>query len=255
MTADATETNKRPVLLIHGAWHGAWCWERWSEALKSRGFEHVIPVELRGHGYKVGEYKHARLKDYVSDVKTLISNLNTPPILIGHSLGCSIIQELMAEQQYPGVVLLAPIPQAKLFRAVFAKQLVRHPLLSLSSIIQGNMNPWVSSRKSPQLFFSEYIPVNEAQKYTDKMQGESFRLFLLDLLQAPPASKIGTPMLTVAAQNDHFFSVAAQRKTAEGLGSDFMVAPNSGHDIMLDIANNQVLDEVIDWLHIHTQNA
>ncbi|MEE9282251.1 MAG: hypothetical protein V3V67_18960 [Myxococcota bacterium] len=29
----------RPVLLVHGAWHGAWCWAKVIDALRERGVE------------------------------------------------------------------------------------------------------------------------------------------------------------------------------------------------------------------------
>ncbi len=35
----------RPVLLVHGAWHGAWCWAKVIDALRERGVE-VHATEL-----------------------------------------------------------------------------------------------------------------------------------------------------------------------------------------------------------------
>lgn len=245
---DIPEIKKRPIILIHGAWHGAWVWEQWISLFKNRGFDRLIPVELRGHGYKVGSYERARLEDYVQDIKTIIGTLNEEPILIGHSLGCSIMRELLAEKPYPAAVLIAPIPESKLFRRVFIKQLYRHPMMSLRSVLSGSMLPWVSGSHSSELFFSEYMPINEARAYTDRMQGESFRLFMLDLMRAAPVQQSGTPTLVVAAQNDKFFPVKVQRTTAQMLGSDFVVAPNAGHDIMLDTTSAQTAEEVIAWL-------
>ena len=39
------EPAKRPVVLVHGAWHGAWCWERVIPLLDTRGIE-ATAVEL-----------------------------------------------------------------------------------------------------------------------------------------------------------------------------------------------------------------
>src|SRR6187431_2302863 len=37
------------VALVHGAWHGAWCWERVVERLDARQVP-VVAIDLPGHG-------------------------------------------------------------------------------------------------------------------------------------------------------------------------------------------------------------
>ncbi|MGZ4769676.1 MAG: alpha/beta fold hydrolase, partial [Ilumatobacteraceae bacterium] len=37
------------IVLVHGAWHGAWCWDLVRERLESAGV-HVVAVDLPGHG-------------------------------------------------------------------------------------------------------------------------------------------------------------------------------------------------------------
>lgn len=41
----------RTVILIHGDWHGSWCWSLVTEQLAGRGISSV-PVDLDGHGLK-----------------------------------------------------------------------------------------------------------------------------------------------------------------------------------------------------------
>ncbi len=39
-----------PLLFIHGAWHGAWCWdEHFLDFFANNGF-HAVALSLRGHG-------------------------------------------------------------------------------------------------------------------------------------------------------------------------------------------------------------
>src|SRR5262249_1190536 len=40
-----------PVVLVHGMWHGSWCWSLVSEELAARGLGSVA-VDLDGHGLK-----------------------------------------------------------------------------------------------------------------------------------------------------------------------------------------------------------
>jgi len=244
-----TDLTKRPVVFIHGAWHGGWCWDRWNTIFKREHYANTIAVELRGHGYKTGSFKHARLENYVDDVKTIINELETEPILVGHSLGCTIIQYLCSQKQFPAAVMLAPVPAPKMFRRVFLHQISRHPFMSLRSTMTRTMKPWVTSKSSAKLFFSSSMPTQEAEAYTNRMQGESFRLFILDLLRSTPKVKPGTPTLVVAAQADRFFKVADQRRMAQNLDADFLLARNSGHDVMLDVASQETAEEVIAWLN------
>ncbi len=39
----------RACVLVHGAWHGAWCWDMVAPHLAEAGLN-VIAVELPGHG-------------------------------------------------------------------------------------------------------------------------------------------------------------------------------------------------------------
>lgn len=239
---------KTPIIFVHGAWHGSWCWEKWSTYFRDAGFEHVLPVEFRGHGYKTGEYKRARLEDYISDIKKFVSQMERTPILIGHSLGCSIIQGMMVDQQFPATVMLAPVPEPKLFRKVFLRQIARHPVIAARSLIERNMNAWVKSRHSAGFFFSNHIPESEIAQYMGWMQDESFRLFMLDLLWKAPHKPLTSPTLVVAAQDDTFFTVDMQRSTAQRLSADFLVSTTSGHDIMLDVSSRETALSVIEWL-------
>lgn len=73
-------------VLVHGAWHGSWCWKRVRKALRARGHEVFTPT-LTG----VGERSHllspqVNLETHIDDVVNLIrweelSNV----VLCGHS--------------------------------------------------------------------------------------------------------------------------------------------------------------------------
>ena len=45
----ASADSRPPVLLVHGAYHGAWCWDGWVERLDAEGWA-VHALDLRGHG-------------------------------------------------------------------------------------------------------------------------------------------------------------------------------------------------------------
>ncbi len=76
------------ILLVHGAWHGAWCWDRLLAPLKAEGFTpHTI--DLPGHGERAAETQ--TLAAYAQAVAEKLSELPGPAVLLGHSMGGQVI--------------------------------------------------------------------------------------------------------------------------------------------------------------------
>ena len=76
------------ILLVHGAWHGAWCWHKLIPALRAEGFTpHAI--DLPGHGLRNGETQ--TLAAYAEAVAEALHALPGPAVLLGHSMGGQVI--------------------------------------------------------------------------------------------------------------------------------------------------------------------
>lgn len=76
------------ILLVHGAWHGAWCWHKLIPALEAEGFTpHAI--DLPGHGLNVGGTQ--TLAAYAEAVAAKLATLPGPAVLLGHSMGGQVI--------------------------------------------------------------------------------------------------------------------------------------------------------------------
>jgi pimeloyl-ACP methyl ester carboxylesterase len=88
-------TRPNPLLFVHGALHGAWCWNvHFLDYFARHGFASHA-VNLRGHGNSEGREKlrWIRIADYVNDLADAVQKLPSPPVLIGHSLGGFVIQK------------------------------------------------------------------------------------------------------------------------------------------------------------------
>jgi pimeloyl-ACP methyl ester carboxylesterase len=85
-------TDKPPILLVHGAWGGAWVWRRVLAPLREAGHE-VHAVTLTGDG----ERAHLRRPDiglgtHVADVLGLVEAEELDDfVLVGHSYGGTVI--------------------------------------------------------------------------------------------------------------------------------------------------------------------
>jgi pimeloyl-ACP methyl ester carboxylesterase len=78
------------VVLVHGAWHGAWCFDRVVPLLRDAGIP-TIAVDLPGHGDDPGV-----LADHPADVARVVATLDAVDgevVLLGHSYGGSVITE------------------------------------------------------------------------------------------------------------------------------------------------------------------
>ncbi|MBV8213419.1 MAG: alpha/beta hydrolase [Verrucomicrobia bacterium] len=75
-------------VLVHGAWHGAWCWRRVISILRSAGHTVFAPT-LTGFGERVHLIRpDLTIEDFATDIVNVITaeELNDI-ILVGHSFG------------------------------------------------------------------------------------------------------------------------------------------------------------------------
>src|SRR5512134_2697443 len=105
------KTHATPLLFLHGAWHGAWCWENFLPYFAMQGYE-AHALSLRGHGNSEGRegIRWYSTSDYVADLRQVVKSLSVSPVLIGHSMGGYVVQKHLESQDAPAGVLLASIP-------------------------------------------------------------------------------------------------------------------------------------------------
>ncbi|MFO1536678.1 MAG: alpha/beta fold hydrolase [Actinomycetota bacterium] len=98
------------VVLVHGAFHGGWCWDRIVPGLTGAGLPPVV-VDLPGHGVgdpgPVGD-----LSDDAAHVRAVLDGCAGPVLLVGHSYGGAVITEAAAGRADVGhlVYLAAMVP-------------------------------------------------------------------------------------------------------------------------------------------------
>jgi pimeloyl-ACP methyl ester carboxylesterase len=79
------------VVLIHGAWHGGWCWDRVATQLRGAGYRVVAPT-LPGMGERRAELSTAI--DLDSHIQTAVDACNAMTgkvVLVGHSYGGFVV--------------------------------------------------------------------------------------------------------------------------------------------------------------------
>ena len=84
-------------VLVHGSFHGAWCWERLIPILEGRGHQVVAP-NLPGSGGDPAPPENADLGTYATRIASVIDGLAGRVILVGHSMG-GIVSSQVAERR------------------------------------------------------------------------------------------------------------------------------------------------------------
>ncbi len=250
-------TQKLPLLFVHGAWHGAWCWDvHFMPYFVQQGYR-CYAVSLRGHG---GSDGRARIRwhsiaDYVDDVAQTAEAIRLEtgqrPVIIGHSMGGFVAQKFLERHAAPGVALLASVP-VRGFLLPMLRQSERYPVMALRVILRLNSYEMIRTPSLAQrAFFSPSIPRAQIHTYHAQMQPESLRVVWdVSLLDLPRPQRIThrPPMLVLAAGNDALFTVDEQRATARAYNAKLVVIDNMAHDVMLENNWQDAAVALLDWL-------
>lgn len=97
----------RTFVLVHGAWHGAWCWAPLLPELRKLGHE-AIPIDLPCDDPAAGIESYT---DVV--VRTIEHQLPSDIVLVGHSLGGLTIAPVAARVPVSSMIFLCaliPVP-------------------------------------------------------------------------------------------------------------------------------------------------
>ena len=93
----------KEFLLVHGACHGAWCWDEVAERLRARGHR-VAAVDLPGHGRRAAEMRRASVASYAAAVAdALAAEGMSHAVVVGHSMGGLVIPKAADMRVFHGL--------------------------------------------------------------------------------------------------------------------------------------------------------
>jgi pimeloyl-ACP methyl ester carboxylesterase len=226
-----------PLLFVHGAWHGAWCWDdHFLDYFANLGYS-CYALNLRGHGASKGtrDVRFCRIRHFVEDVKEAVDLVGSQPILIGHSLGGFVVQKYLEKHPADLGILLASIPPAG------GRRMLNHvtrlqPLDLLVSNLVFSLKPLFSTAaKVRRSLFTPSTPQSIVEACQKRLQEDVILGFLdylfLDLVDV---SKISSKMAVFGAENDRMIDAVDVKATASAYGQEPVFIPEIGHDLMID---------------------
>jgi hypothetical protein len=245
-----SRNNSPPVLLVHGAWHAAWCWEQLATELARKGYE-VHYFSLPGHGGSALSKKQLNdytLTDYVRFLTERIDEIGVKPIVIGHSMGGALLQLYLQTHTLPAAILMASIPTAGTLPLIL-RIAVRFPFALLKALLRYKSEIIIETPKRVRaLFYSRDNPI-DVEAIQRRLGSESMRI-LYPLMCPWTFKKIrtGTPVYVVAGESDNITSISEQRQLAEHLSAKFTIMKGQAHCLMLEPKYQFVAQLLDNWI-------
>ncbi|MDX5445965.1 MAG: alpha/beta hydrolase [Zoogloeaceae bacterium] len=248
--APAGNPRPLPLLFVHGAYTGAWCWdEHFLPFFAEHGYA-AWAVSLSGHGRSEGHdaLDSLRLQDYVDDVADTMATLPAAPVLIGHSMGGLVVQKVLERRTAPGAALLCSVPSRGLGPSMLDMMLHRPGLLlALNAILSGRQPEPDRIREA---LFHQPVDDVRLRRFVRRCQPESMRalwdMTAFDLPQ--PWRMHRVPMLVIGAGADRLIPPAEVEVGALALAVQATIFPDLGHAVMLERDWQRVAQHVLDWL-------
>ncbi|MCW2530082.1 MAG: Alpha/beta hydrolase [Pseudonocardiales bacterium] len=259
----------QPVVFIHGLCIHSAAWEPWVQLYRDAGFDPLTPgwpgdgetvQATRANPSSVAGYGLADIAEHYTKV---IVDLPQRPIIVGHSFGGLIAQQLLASGHATHAVAIDPgpakgvtaVPLSMIWGAlpVLRKKSNRDAAVTMSERqFRYSFGNAVSKEESRELFERWAIP------------GPGKPLFEATSAKKDPHSPATVdtaisdrgPLLITGGGKDHQIPEVVSRQayqlySGSGAVTDYHVFPDRGHSLVFDSGWREVADYALAWLTRH----
>lgn len=250
-------TTSKNVLLIHGTWCNGDSWAPAREQFEQRGMTVHSPT-LRHHELPLLQgaphIAPLSLSDYVDDLAELTESFDSPPLIVGLSMGGLLAQLLAARVDNVGVIAAAPAPAAGIFNAY--PSMLR---LFYSHYLQ--LRPWTKPLYPTwERFYwgaAGNMSEQDGRRMFETLVTESGRAYWemgfpwLDRQKAARVhfDRITTPVLAISGNRDRIVAPRVARVTASKYAhGTFVSIPGADHMVFDGAALPITMTEIDNWL-------
>ena len=256
-----------PVIFVHGLWLHGESWTAWLDFFRAKGYEpYTAPwpgdaettEETRRNSAALAGYGVREIADHIA---SRISTLPRKPVLIGHSFGGLLVQNLLGRDLASAAVAIDPAP----IRGVFEL-----PLSALRSAIPVLRNP-LNIRRSVGLTeeefhfgFTNMVPAQEAKLLYEKyaMPGPGRPLFQAATAALNPRAATSVnvlnpkrgPLLLISGGEDNTVPPVLVRGTLRAYRrspavTELKAFAGRGHSLTIDGGWRDIAEYTLSWLN------
>ena len=269
MSTDPTPSSLPPVVFVHGLWLHSTSWTPWVELFSKAGYRTLTP-EWPGVPDSIAAARRSPegqagkgISDIVEHYSSVLRALDRKPIVIGHSFGGLIAQNLLGQKLAAAAVAIDPAP-IKGVRAV--------PLAQLRSgfpVLRSPANRKKAVSLTAEQFryaFGNAITEQESKALFDEwtIPGPGRPLFEAAFANftrnSPAAVATGNatrgPLLLISGGQDHTVPDVVTRSTFKlykdsGAVTELRQFPDRGHSLTIDSGWRDIADASLEWLAAH----
>lgn len=227
-------------VLVHGSFHGAWCWQRLVPLLEARGHT-VLAPDLPASGDDTARPETADLESYVTRIAWAIDQLPDDVVLVGHSMG-GIVSAQVSERRphrlaatvYINGLLLTHGASLVSFLDAHAHLGVEDLVLKNMQVVEDGQTAIFPAAAAPEVFYNSCAP-EDAAFASARLTPQRMKVYR-DALDLSEAGFGRVRRFYVEGTRDNAVSLAYQRAmtaatpceavfTLEGDHSPFLSAP------------------------------
>jgi pimeloyl-ACP methyl ester carboxylesterase len=247
----------KDIVMIHGANEGAWCFDRFRAVFEALGWTCHAP-DLIGHGTRAADAAKTLvgvgMADYRAELEAFLKTVPPRPVLLGHSMGGVLAQQLAAQGLARALILVAPAPRAGILPPTEGEKKLDRDLIGLGAFWKTVINPDFDLARSYTL---NRVPETEQRAVFDKFGPESGRAFfelffwMFDLTGATSVDTAAVicPVLCLVGGDDKIVSPQTARETARPYrDATFWELDDHGHMLVLEPGADQIARRIADWI-------
>jgi len=247
----------KDIVMLHGANAGGWCFDEFRKVFEGLGWTCHTP-DLIGHGKDKSSAKTSLvgvgMADYRAEMAEFLRTLAAPPVLLGHSMGAVIAQQLAAAGLARALILVSPAPRAGILPPTDAEKKLDQDLMTLGAFWKTVIDP---NFELACTYTLNRLKPEEQRRVFDQFGPESgralFELFfwMFDQTRATAVDTgaVRCKVLCLSGADDLIVSLGVARETAAPYpDATFWELAGHGHMLVLEPGADAIARRIADWI-------
>ena len=263
----SNSSTKNPIVFVHGLWLHGESWSNWLEFFREKGYEAVAASwpgdaetteATRKNANAVAGFGVAEIADHIA---RQLKTFERKPILIGHSFGGLLVQNLLGRDLASAAVAIDPAP---------IKGVPELPLSALKSSFPVLGNPFNLSRAVSlteaqfRFGFTNAVSEQEAKelyaKYAMPAPGRPLFQAATATFNPNSATRVNLanatrgPLLLISGADDNTAPPVLVKSTLRAYGKSSAVTElkefaHRGHSLTIDSGWKELAEYILTWLN------